>query len=196
MTDPNPNSPYHIPHNKNELLEFVSKNRTLMISEGIVFIILGALAVALPALSTLTLELFLGWLLVFAGLFQGARAFLAKKTSPFLMIITSALLYLVIGILLLAYPLTGVLTLTILMMILYFVQGIVQIVMGIQYHSLSRSGWLIFSGLMTLVLSFLIWQGLPGTASWVLGLLAGINFLFFGFAMLAIALGTPKYQQD
>lgn len=197
MTNPsNPNNPYHIPENKTELTEFIQKNRTLMISEGILFVVLGSLAVALPVFSTFALEIFLGWLLVFAGLFQGARAFLAKKTNPFLMILTSALLYFIIGILLLAYPLTGVLTLTVLMMSLYFVQGIVQIIMGFQYRSIERSGWLIFSGLVTLLLAFLIWQGFPGTASWVLGLLAGINFLFFGFAMLAIALGTPKQIQD
>lgn len=172
--------------NRETLMELISQHRGFMIAEGILFIIFGALAVALPAFSTITLELFLGWLLIIVGAMQGFRAFRTKNVVPFEMILASALIYLTIGVLLLAFPLTGVLTLTVVLMILYFVQGIVQIIMGLQYRSLERSGWLIFSGILTLLVAFIIWKGFPETAHWVLGLLVGINFIVFGAAILAL----------
>lgn len=174
------------------LMNLMSRHRGLMIAEGILFIILGFLAVALPTFSTMALELFLGWLLLIAAAVQGVRAFQAKKSIPFEGLAASALIYLTIGILLVAFPLKGVLTLTVLMMILYFIQGIAQIVMGFQYRSLERASWLILSGAATLVLAFLIWQGFPETATWVLGLLAGINFIFFGVAILSLGLNAKK----
>jgi len=176
------------------LLNFIKENRGFMIFESILLIILGSLAVMLPVFSTFALEILIGSLLALAGIVQLIRAFTAKDSPAFLATLISGLIYAAVGALLLAYPLTGVITLTILLLTLYLVQGGAQIAMAFQMRHAKGWGWLLLSGLVTLGLAVIIGTGFPSTAMWVMGLLTGINLIFFGFALLAVVLASNKPQ--
>lgn len=168
-------------------MSLLKNHKTLFIVEGILFIILGALAIILPGLFTLAFELMLGWIFVFGGLIQGYRSLQSKESPGWIVSLISSLLYVVVGALLLFYPLKGVITLTFLLALFFFLEGIAQIVFAISVKPMKNWGWLILNGILALIIAFIIWSGWPGTVVWVLGLLVGINFLFYGFSRLFIA---------
>src|SRR5271166_1970409 len=103
----------------------------------------------------------------------------------------SALLDVVIGLVLILQPLAGVLTLTMVLIAIFIVEGIAGIVVAIEFRQHLRSwGWVLFSGLIDLLLAWLIWQGWPSSGSWAIGLLVGINMLFFGLSLVMTALAA------
>jgi uncharacterized membrane protein HdeD (DUF308 family) len=171
-------------------MDTIQSHRSLFIFEGIAFIVLGALAVALPSIMTLGIELFIGWLFLFGGLVQGFRAIKSRQAPGFVPALISAALSIIIGILLLAYPLQGVLTLTVLLTIFFFLEGIIKMALSWQVRPVQGWGWLFLSGIFALALAILIWSGWPGTAIWAIGLIVGINMLFFGSSILTLALSN------
>lgn len=174
-------------------MEWIQQNRTLLIVEGVIFALLGFLAVALPGISTLSTELFIGWLLVFGGVFQLYRTIKAGgHASGFIGSLLTSILYLIFGILLILFPVAGIISLTVLLTLFFIAEGIAKIVLGIQLRPLNNWGWFILNGVLALIMAFIIWAGWPGTAYWVLGLLVGINMIFFGISLIFLALGTPR----
>jgi len=99
----------------------------------------------------------------------------------------------VLGLILILRPLPGVLTLTMVLIIFFIVEGIVSILAAIQHRNHLRSwGWVLFSGIIDLLLAFLIWDGWPSSAEWAIGLLVGINMLFFGLSLVMTALAARQ----
>ncbi len=179
-----------------DVIADIQKHRSLYIFESIVFILLGLLAIAVPGLFTIATELFIGWLLVFAGAVQAYRSFVNRESQDFWPSILSAIIFLVAGFLLLFYPLRGVLTLTMLLAILFFLQGIAQIFYGFQLKPFKVWGWFLFGGIVNLLMAGIIWYGWPSTAFWVIGLLVGINLLMFGFSLLFTVLSLKNLDKS
>lgn len=173
-------------------MDALRHNRGVVLVEGILFTILGVLAVAAPVVSTLATELFIGWLLIIAGIVQGYRTFKERQTDGFYISLFSAIVNLVLGVLLLVYPVAGMVSLTLLLTFYFILEGIAKIVLGFQTQTTPKWGWIIFSGVLSLLMAFLIYQGWPSTAFWVIGLLVGINMIFFGIAMISLASAIPK----
>lgn len=176
--------------------DFIQNNRNLLLIEGILFAILGFIAIAIPGISTLSTELFIGWFILFGGLIQIYRTLKARKESGFWGSLLVSALYIIFGILLLIYPVAGIISLTLLMMFFFLFEGIAKIIMGFQLRPLRRWGWFILNGILSLIMAAIIWAGWPGTAFWVLGLLVGINLLFFGLSLAFLALGIPKIDKN
>lgn len=172
--------------------EQISQNRGLYIFESIIFILSGILAIAIPGLFTYSIEILLGILFIAGGVAQGIRTLSTGKGAGYVGSLISSLLLVIVGVLLLAYPITGIITLTLLIACIFFIQGIVQIYIGFEMRELKGWGWMVFSGFVSLILAWLIWSELPGSAAWVIGLLVGINLLIFGFSQLFLILGTDK----
>ena len=94
---------------------------------------------------------------------------------------------------LIANPLRGVLTLTMVLMALFLIEGVAAILAALNFRQHSRNwGWLLFSGIVDLVLVYLIWQGWPATAAWAIGLLAGVNLLFTGLSLVMLAIAARQ----
>ena len=104
------------------------------------------------------------------------------------------MLYLAAGILLLVNPVTGALSLTIVLAAYLLAGGVTKIVLGFQHKKDIPNAWfwILFSGLVDIVLAFLIIQGLPGTAFWAIGLLVGINLVMMGIAIIFTAQSCKK----
>jgi uncharacterized membrane protein HdeD (DUF308 family) len=104
--------------------------------------------------------------------------------------LVSAILGIAVGIVLLVWPLRGVLSLTLILIVFFVIEGVASIMFALEHkRELSgRWGWMLASGVIDLILAAIIFAGLPGTAAWALGLLVGINMLFGGSALIAMAL--------
>lgn len=170
----------------------LQNHRYLMLFEGVLFMILGFLAIALPGISTLSTELFIGWLLVFGGAFQLFRAFRSRRSPGFVGSLLTSVLYVLFGVMLLIFPVAGILSLTALLTVFFAAEGLAKIILGFQLRPLRNWGWLLFNGILALILAYIIWSGWPGTAFWVLGLLVGINMIFFGTSIMILSLSLPR----
>ena len=94
------------------------------------------------------------------------------------------MLYCCIALMLLVNPMQGAVTITVLLTILFLIEGIFKIMLAIQQWSTSTSLWMLFSGLISVALGLIILSDISGNASWVLGLMVGINFVFAGWALI------------
>src|ERR1700726_1538355 len=162
----------------------------LFLIEGIVLLVLGILAIIVPPIATIAVEVLIGWLLLLSGI-VGLIATLRTRGAPgFGWSLLSALLGVVAGIVLLAWPLSGALSLTMILTVFLVLEGVVSILYALEHkRELSgRWGAMLFSGVVDLFLAGIIFAGLPGTAAWAIGLLVGINLVFGGSALIAMAL--------
>ena len=171
--------------------QYVKNNKGLLIFEGILCTLLGMLAVALPGVSTLSTELFLGWLIFFSGIIQGYRAFQGRASPGFLGSLLTSVLYIIFGILLVINPVAGAVSLTILLAVFFLLEGLSKIYFGFQLRPLQQWGWFVVNGILAIIMSYLFYAGWPSSAFWVIGLLVGINLIFFGIALLALAWSSP-----
>jgi uncharacterized membrane protein HdeD (DUF308 family) len=160
--------------------------------EGIVLAILGLAAMIVPPLASLAVAIFLGWMFVISGIAGLFVTFWARQMPGFWWSLFSAALAVLAGGILLAKPVEGVLTLTIVVSAYFLAEGVVTIMYALEHRrELSgRWSWLLLSGLMDLVIAFLIVAGLPGSAEWAIGLLVGINLVLGGASLVGMALAA------
>ena len=158
--------------------------------EGIVLLILGAIAVVVPPVATVAVELFIGWLILLSGVLGLVMTFQTRGSPGFGWSLLSGLLGIVVGIVLLMWPLSGVLSLTVMLTVFLTLEGVASIMYALAHRRESSSRWelMLVSGIVDLILAGLILAGLPGTAAWAIGLIVGINLLFGGVALVAMAL--------
>jgi uncharacterized membrane protein HdeD (DUF308 family) len=162
----------------------------LFLIEGIVLLILGALAIVIPPLATLGVTLFLAWIFLISGIMGLVTTFGARHAPGFWWSLISALLAIGAGLVLLAWPISGAVSLTLILIVFFIIEGIASIMYALEHRKQlsGRWGWMLTSGIIDLILAALIFSGLPGTAAWALGLLVGINMIFGGSALVAMAL--------
>jgi uncharacterized membrane protein HdeD (DUF308 family) len=173
-----------------ELLENTASEswRGMMVG-GILLAIIGVLAILFPFVTGVSLSILLGAALVVGSLVHLASAFSGPGWKGFIVQGVLAVVYAVAGISLMANPVVGLATLTILVAAFLFVDGIFEIAMGIRVRPEKSWGSLVISGLLALVLAGLVWASLPSSAAWAIGLLFGVNLLFTGISMAFVAMG-------
>ena len=160
--------------------------------EGILLVILGLAAIIVPSIASVAITIFVGSLFLISGAVGLALTFWTREMPGFWWSLLSALLAIVAGIVLLARPIQGTLTLTIILGIYFLAEGVFTIMYALEHRrELSeRWGWLLASGILDLLLAGLIIAGLPGTAVWAIGLLVGIDMLFGGASLIGMALAA------
>jgi uncharacterized membrane protein HdeD (DUF308 family) len=125
-----------------------------------------------------------------SGVVGLVTTFRMRSTPGFGWSLVSALVAIAAGVVLLAWPLSGTVSLTLILTVFLFLEGIASIMMALDHrHGFSgRWAFLLVSGVIDLILGGLILAGLPGTAAWAIGLLVGINLVFGGMALISMAL--------
>jgi len=162
----------------------------LFLVEGVVLLVLGATAIVIPPLATLAATLVLGWLFLVSGVVGLFTTFMMRHAPGFWWSLISAALAVLVGSLLLARPVSGAFSLTLVLIAFFVIEGVASIMFALEHkRELSgRWGWMLASGVVDLLLALMILAGLPSTAAWALGLLVGINMVFCGAALIAMAL--------
>ena len=162
----------------------------LFLAEGTVLLILGLAAIMVPMAATVAMEIVVGWLILVSGIVGLVTTFYMRQAPGFWWSLFSALIGTAAGIVLLRWPLSGALSLTLILTVFLMFEGIVTIMFALDHRrELSgRWGMMLVSGVVDLMLAGFIFSGLPGTAAWAIGLLVGINLVFGGSAVIAMAL--------
>jgi uncharacterized membrane protein HdeD (DUF308 family) len=160
--------------------------------EGILLAVLGLAAMIVPPLASLAVTIFLGWMFLISGIGGLVMTYWARNMPGFWWSLISAALAVLAGGVLLARPVQGVLTLTIVVGAYFLAEGVATIMYALEHRrELSgRWSWLLIAALMDIFIAFFIIAGLPGSAEWAIGLLVGINLLFGGATMIGMALAA------
>jgi len=165
---------------------------TLYLFEGIVLVILGAAAIVVPVIATLAFTLVIGWLFLISGGVGLVTTFWMRNAPGFWWALLSAVIAIAAGIILIRWPINGSLSLTLVLIAFFVVEGIATLMYAFDHRAqlTGRWGWMLSSGIVDLILAGIIFAGLPESATWALGLLVGINMLFGGVAMIGMALAA------
>ena len=169
----------------------------LFLAQGVIMVILGILAIIWPQISTIAVDIYVGWLFLLSGVVGIASMFLAQNVQAFLWSLLTAALSLFVGIVLLWHPVEGAVSLTLVLIAFFIVEGIFQIVASLSYRDVFPDswGWMLASGIVDLLLAGLIIKGWPSTANWALGLIVGINLITSGAAIVMVALAGKALVQ-
>jgi len=162
----------------------------LYLAEGIALVILGFIAILVPPIATLAVTIVLGWLFLISGVMGLFTTFMMRHAPGFWWSLVSAALAVIVGGLLLARPISGAFSLTLVVIAFFIIEGVASIMFALEHkRELSgRWGWMLVSGIVDLILAAMVFGGLPSTAAWAIGLLVGINMVFGGSALIAMAL--------
>jgi uncharacterized membrane protein HdeD (DUF308 family) len=165
---------------------------TLFLIEGIILVILGAAAIILPNVATVAFTLVIGWLFLISGGVGLVTTFWMRNAPGFWWALVSAVIAIAAGIVLIRWPISGTVSLTLLLIAFFVVEGIATLMYAFDHRAQlsGRWGWMLASGVIDLILAGIIFAGLPETATWALGLLVGINMVFGGIAMIGMALAA------
>lgn len=173
----------------------VTQHWKLFLAEGILLVLLGIGAIIVPPIAGLAITLLLGWLFLIGGIFGLIVTFWAREMPGFWWSLFSAALSVLAGLILIARPVEGLLTLTVVLTAFFVLEGIASIMFALDHkRELSgRWGWMVAAGVFDLLIAGLIFAALPGSALWAIGLLVGINMVFGGSSLIGMALAArPK----
>lgn len=169
---------------------FVKKSVGWSIALSVLMILAGILAIASPLAAGLAVNLIVAWLLVFSGGVHLVFAWYRPSTGGLLWELLVGVLYIFIGVYLLMHPVAGLESLTLALAIYLFIEAVLEFILGFALRPLPGSGWLLFDGIITLILAVMIWRTWPSTAGWVIGLLVGVSMLFSGTSRLMLSLAA------
>ena len=175
---------------KNIAVSELKKLNSWFLALGILFVFFGFGIILLPVIGSITVELLFGVVLLFTGISELALAFLARKWTGFLFILISGVLTLLAASLLLFYPITGLVALTLFLGVFLFAQGLVKVAKAFSLKPKHHWEWLLFDGLLSLLLGVLIILQWPSDAVWVIGLLFGIDLAFGGLSFIMLYQAT------
>lgn len=155
---------------------------------GILAVIAGIAAILAPFVAGLVLAKVIGIALVIGGVVHAVTAVVRHRSvGRVLLGLLVAAFYVIVGLYLLYSPVVGVLALTLALGIFYVAEGIARIIAAIGARDTVNWGWELVGGILALILGIIIWSGWPGTALWVLGVIVGIDLIYFGWTLIALS---------
>lgn len=174
--------------------EAIVANRTSLIVMGIILMLTGIGAIVFPLVGSLALDMVVATVFTIAGLIYLAHAFGARSWGGFAWEIILGLVYLAAGVILYAKPLEGVIVLTAVIAISLIFDGIVRTAVSIVMRR-GPWGWVLASGILSMVLGFAVFALPAGAAILLLGFLVGVNVFASGFAFLMLGINAESTRQ-
>jgi uncharacterized membrane protein HdeD (DUF308 family) len=170
----------------------IRAHRWIFLIEGIVLILLGIGAILIPVIASLAVAIFLGWLFLIGGIVGGATALSRPKAPGFWWAVLSAVVTIIAGLLLIGWPFTGVLSLTVVLAAYLLIDGIASMAFALSHRGHLTRGWpwLFVNGIIDLIMAGIIIWLLPVAAFWALGIIIGIDFIFGGSSLVGMAIAA------
>jgi uncharacterized membrane protein HdeD (DUF308 family) len=155
--------------------------------QGGLMVLGGILALVYPVLSTAAVLLLLGWILIITGVIQGISLIGARSVPHFWLQLVSVVLSVIVGVLIIRHPAEGLLTITLLLIVFFMIEGISKVIFSLTIRPFPNWGWVLASGVVGILLALFLWASLPVTAVWLLGVLLGILLISEGAALAYLA---------
>ena len=166
----------------------------LFLAEGIALLLLGTVAIVLPPLAGLAVTILLGWLLIASAIFGVLTTLMNRGAPGFWWALASALITGAVGAMLFAWPLGGLISLSLALAAFLTLDGLLAMGMAFAHrqHLTSKWAWLLVNGIADLIFAIFIIVWLPQSAAWALGLIVGIDMLISGATLVVMALDARK----
>jgi len=164
----------------------------MSIGMAAVMIALGFLALLLPFATGIGISILVGWIIVFSGFAYLAYAFAAQGAGAFLWRMLIGIVYVIGGAYLAFHPGLALESLTLVVAAIFFAESVLEIGVFFQFRALSGAGWILFDGIVTLLLAYVIWRPWPFSSTWAIGTLVGINLIVSGFTRLMYSVAARK----
>jgi uncharacterized membrane protein HdeD (DUF308 family) len=155
--------------------------------QGILLVVAGVLALIYPFISSVAIVFLLAWILIVSGILQGIGLIGASNVPHYWLQLISAVLAILIGVLLLRSPDSGLLIMTVLLIVYFMVEGIAKVIFALTIRPFPNWGWVLGSGLVGILLALILWANMPLTSDWVLGLMLGVLLICEGAALTYLA---------
>ena len=180
-----------------EIKTALGKSWKLLLTAGIISTVLGAIAIILPPLASVTITYLVGILLLIGAVAYVAEAISRGSTGHRIWSGVLAVLYVVAGVWLIINPVSGTITLTLILAIFFLLIGVLRLIAGIASRGkVPNAGWTIVNGVLSILIAVLVIGDLPSSAEWAIGLLVGIQLLFDGIALIVTAMAGKQLAES
>jgi uncharacterized membrane protein HdeD (DUF308 family) len=159
---------------------------------SVLMLVAGTLAIVMPPVAGIAVLVIVAWLLMFSGAAHLVFAWHTRTTGGMIWELLLGILYIFVGIYALLHPAAGLASLTLFLAAYLFVEGVLEFVLSFRLRPMPGSSWLLFDGIITLILAILIWRSWPSSTEWVIGTLVGISMIFSGAARLSLSLAARR----
>jgi uncharacterized membrane protein HdeD (DUF308 family) len=159
---------------------------------GVVFVVLGILAILEPAVAGLAVAIFVGWFLLFGGAVHAVGAFGGGGAGRVVWHLLLAVLYIVGGVYLLTHPLIGLSALTLYLAVILVIEAVLEVVAYFATRGEHGSQWRLINAIITLLLGLLIWIHWPSSSVWAIGTLVGVNLMMTGISRLMLGRSVAR----
>ncbi len=171
-----------------EVREGLARSWKALMFVGVLAIVLGCIAILVPAVASVGTAIFIGWILLVAGAFLVAAAFSAHSVGSLLLRMLWAVLTVIVGLWLIVEPHNGTLTLTFVLGVYFLFMGLTRITVAFIGRGQPNAGLVGLSGVAGLLIGILVLAKFPSSADWAIGLLVGIDLIFAGWTLTSVAL--------
>jgi uncharacterized membrane protein HdeD (DUF308 family) len=177
---------------QNTPVEMIRHASSVSILWGVLLIVFGAAAVALPFLAAVAVNVAVAWLIVLAGVVHVVLAFRAHGPGSMIWKLLVGIAYVCFGGYLILHPVLGVASLTLLLASLFLIEGVLDIVLFVKVRPIRGSTWVLFDAIISLLLGGMIYMQWPSSSAWAIGTLVGISMIFSGVARVMMSLAVRK----
>ena len=168
---------------RESMRETVKRHSNWYLVQSALMVLAGLLALVFPAISSVALVFYLGWLLIISGVLQRINLIDVHHVPNVWIQLLSGVLFVVVGMIFLRNPEAGLLSLTLLLIVFFMVEGFSKVIFALTIRPFSNWGWVLLSGVVGILLSFFLLARTPVTALWLLGVLLGIQLISEGLAL-------------
>lgn len=167
--------------------ETVKRYSLWYLVQGILMVVAGILALFYPVIASVGIVFLLAWVLIVSGIVQGIGLIGARDVPHFWLQLISVTLSIVVGLLLLRNPQGGLLLFTVLLLVYFLVEGMAKVIFALSIKPIPNWGWVLASGLVSILLAAYLFGNLTVASEVVLGVLLGIQLLVEGVAIAYLA---------
>lgn len=167
--------------------ETVKRYSLWYLIQGVLLVVAGVLALIYPFIASVAVVFLLAWILIISGILQGIGLIGASNVPHYWLQLISAVLAILIGVLLLRSPDSGLLIMTVLLIVYFMVEGIAKVIFALTIRPFPNWGWVLGSGFVGILLALILWANMPLSSDWVLGLMLGILLVCEGAALTYLA---------
>jgi len=159
---------------------------------SVLMLVAGILAIVVPPVAGIAVLAVVAWLLMFSGAAHLVFAWHTRTAGGMIWELLLGTLYIFVGVYTFLHPLAGLAALTLVLAVYLFVEGVLEFILSFRLRPMPGSNWLLFDGIITLILAILIWRSWPSSSEWVIGTLVGISMVFSGAARLSLSLAAHR----
>lgn len=172
-------------------LEAIRGNWGWILALGIILIVVGTLAIAMPFAASLASAVAFGALFLVGGIAQLVGAFWTRDWSGFFLSLLMGVVYVVLGLMFLRHPGEALMAMSLFLACALMISGLFRIIGSLMYR-FPQWGWTLLGGVISLLLGIYIYALWPLNSFIIIGLFVGIDMIFTGWTWIALALALKN----